>query len=186
MLDILVVCTANICRSPMTEVMLAARLEALGVSARVHSAGILRSGVAPPTEAVAAMAARGFDTSAHRSRQIDTDTVSKADLIIAMAREHVRHTVVLSPAAFPRTLTLKELVRFGEQAGPRRDGQALGAWSADMARGRERDMLLGDDPEDDVDDPIGGTPQMYAATAAEIDGLVRRLVAVAWPVAHPC
>jgi hypothetical protein len=40
---------------------------------------------------------------------------------------------------------------------------------------------LGDDDLDDVDDPIGGRPEEYTATAAQIATLVEQLVALAWP-----
>lgn len=83
----------------MAEALLRRRLEAAGIPARVHSAGLLPGGRPATADGVAVMAARGLDTSAHVSRQLTRDLVAGADLVIGMAREHVREAVVLEPAA---------------------------------------------------------------------------------------
>ena len=58
---IVVLCTANVCRSPMAAALLARRLSELGVTARVRSAGMLRGGDPPLPEAVSVMAGYGID-----------------------------------------------------------------------------------------------------------------------------
>ena len=50
------------------------------------------------------MADRGLDLSAHRSRELDDDMLRQADLVIAMARVHVREAAVLLPEALPQDL----------------------------------------------------------------------------------
>jgi protein-tyrosine phosphatase len=174
---VLVVCTANRCRSVMAQAMLARRL---GVVARVRSAGLLEPGLPPPTATVAAMAARGLEVARHRSRTITAGELRAADLVLAMAREHVRHMVVTEPSVWPRTFTLKELLRRGPQAGPRMPGEPLAGWLARVHAGRERSALLGDSPEDDVADPVGGPPRAYALTAAELDRLLAELAGLCW------
>ena len=174
-IDILVVCLGNICRSPIGAVLLAAHLEELGVDAHVHSAGLLSSGQRVPDHGVAVMAARGYDTTAHRSRRLSAELVGAADLIVAMAREHVDEIVAASAAAWDRTFTLKEIVRRGEQLGPRRAGEDLAGYVARLHAGRRRSDLAGSDPGDDVDDPMGATRSVYERTAAEIDDLTARL-----------
>lgn len=178
---VVVLCTANICRSPMGEALLADRLVAAGVVATVSSAGQLESGVAPPPEAVAAMVPYGLDTAGHRSRRLTAADIEGADLVVAMARMHVRHAVVLVPEAWPRIFTLKEVVRLGTASGPRHPGESLEAWLGRIGDGRQRAALLGESEVDDVADPIGGSPEAYAATAAVIADLVGRLVELAWP-----
>ena len=63
------------------------------------------------------MAARGLDITGHRSRRITPDLLAGPDLIVGMAREHVREAVVLRPELYARTFTLKELVRRGSEVG---------------------------------------------------------------------
>jgi protein-tyrosine phosphatase len=179
-IDILVLCTANQCRSPMAEALLQARLAALGVDASVTSAGELPGDVHASPGSVRAMAARGLDLRSHRSTTVTPAAVAGAGLVIAMGRRHLRNAVALAPDAFPRTFTLKELVRRGEAVGPRRPGQTLASWLADVHDGRAASSLLGDDPRDDVADPIGGPQRLYDATAEEISQLIDRVVDLAF------
>lgn len=80
----LMVCTGNICRSPMGEWMLQERLsDRDGV--RVASAGIGALVDEPADEkAIAVMQEKGFDLSAHRGRQLDLDLASDFDLLLVM------------------------------------------------------------------------------------------------------
>lgn len=165
----------------MAQVLLQHRLDALGVGARVSSAGELRGGVAASPGSVRAMAARGLDIGDHRSRTMTAEEVAAADLVIGMARRHVREAVLACPEAWPCTFTLKELVRRGEGIGPRPPDQPLSAWLDLVGLGRQPADLLGDDPADDVEDPIGRADDVYETTAAELADLVERLVALAFP-----
>ena len=128
-----------------------------------------------PDHGVAVMAARGHDTTGHRSRRLSAGLVGPADLVVAMAREHVPEIVAAHPAAWGRTFTLKELVRRGERLGPRRPDQALADYVAQLHAGRRPADLMGGSPDDDVDDPMGASRAVYERTAAEIDDLTARL-----------
>ncbi|CAN5807892.1 hypothetical protein BH23ACT1_BH23ACT1_02120 [soil metagenome] len=169
----------------MAEVLLQHRLDALGVEARVSSAGELPGGVPAEGGSRRAMAAQGLDLERHRSRAFTAEHLAGTDLVLAMARRHVREAVLALPEAWPRTFTLKELVRRGEQAARRRPDQSLGGWLAEVHAGRRTSDLLGDDPADDVEDPIGAPDRIYDATAAELDDLVSRLVDVGFAPAAP-
>src|SRR3990172_2925307 len=114
MARVLVVCTGNVCRSPIAEGLLRAALEAkLGDQApSVASAGTMGwvgSGADPAS--VEAGAERGVDISAHRARELRSDEVLAADLVLAMARDHEDALAALAPT---RTFTLKQLVRLLE------------------------------------------------------------------------
>lgn len=171
----LLVCTANICRSPMAEGLLSNRLETLGLPVRVHSAGLLDGGSPATPESVAALARRGIDISAHRSRRLSAPLVDEADLVLGLTREHVREAVLTDPEVWPRSFTLKELVRRGDRTGPWATGQPLEEWLSKVAGARTRSDMLGESSVDDVADPIGGSAAMYEATAAELSELTDSL-----------
>ncbi|RCV91019.1 low molecular weight protein-tyrosine-phosphatase [Billgrantia montanilacus] len=78
---ILVVCTGNICRSPVAEVMLQQRLPHLTVT----SAG-LGALIGQPVDAQARRLAEAnrLDVSSHLARQLDADLLAEADLVLVM------------------------------------------------------------------------------------------------------
>ena len=86
-----------------------------------------------------------------------------------MTRDHLRYAAVTEPGAWPRTFTLKELIRRGERIGPRPPGEPLSRWLSRAHAGRERTSLLGDSLDDDVADPAGGPLRGYADTASLLD-----------------
>ncbi|MDQ3679138.1 MAG: hypothetical protein M3378_01060 [Actinomycetota bacterium] len=162
----------------MAEAFLARRLEEMDVPAHVHSAGLLDDG--RPAMGVGVLSDMGFDTSAHRSRRMTAEMLERADLVLCMAREHLREAVLLWHGAWPKSFTLKEIVRRAEDIGPRGADQPFDEWLGELHADRTRDALLGSSAEDDVADPIGGSRAVYRATASEIHELVDRLVKLAW------
>ena len=160
----------------MAETLLRHRLSGMGVQAKVASAGLLRPDQPASAHGVDILRGRGLDMSAHRSHRMTADLLRSCDLILAMAREHVREAVVLDSTLWVRTFTLKELVRRGEAIGPRRHDEALTDWLARAAMGRRIADLSGSSPADDVADPYGGPRSAYERMAAELDDLVDRLV----------
>jgi protein-tyrosine phosphatase len=182
MAEVLVLCTANRCRSPMAAALLDGELRAAGAAAAVRSAGFLGAGWPAAPEAVAAMAGYGIDLGPHRSRQVTAGDVGQADLVLAAAREHLRQAIVLDPGAFPRAFTLRELVRRGSAAGPRAATETMASWLARVHAGRQRSALLGGAASDDIADPMGGPPDGYRQAAAGIGQLVRALTVLCWPV----
>lgn len=169
----------------MAAALLARHLAGRGEPLAVRSAGMLRDGDPAPPEVVAAMAGYGADLRAHRSQTVRAADLAAADLVLGMAREHVRHAVVAMPEVWPRAFTLRELIRRGEQAGPRAAGEPLTAWLSRAGAGRQRVSLLGDSSGDDVADPVGGPPGGYARTAAVLDALVSRLAELCWGQTQP-
>ena len=182
---IVVLCTANVCRSPMAAALLARRLAAVGATLPVHSAGMIRGGEPPYPEVISVMASYGTEIASHRSRIVCAADLASASLVLAMARDHLRYAATTEPGAWPRAFTLKELVRRGERIGPRPPGEPLSRWLSRVHAGRERTSLLGASPEDDVADPAGGPLHAYADTAGLLDHLVARLAELGWAHAEP-
>ena len=61
----------------------------------------------------------------------------------------------------------------------------MATWLARLSAARRREDLVGVgyDPAYDIADPVGGSRDDYDVTADELDGLLGRLVALAWPAA---
>ena len=144
------------------------------------SAGLLEAGNPASQHGVDVLSGLGIDLSAHRSQSMTRELLQGADLVLAMAREHVREAVVNAPEIFPRTFTLKELVRRGRQIGPRQPGESLERWLARAHTGRTARELMGQSREDDVDDPIGRPRTAYERMVEELSGLLDELVWLMW------
>jgi protein-tyrosine phosphatase len=109
---VLTVCVGNICRSPMAEALLRARLHARNPDAVVESAGIAAL-VGKPADpiAVALMSERGLDLSAHRARQLTPELARRFELVLVMEAGHQREVEASVPALRGR---VHRIGRFGE------------------------------------------------------------------------
>ena len=180
MTSILVVCTGNICRSPIAEGMLRNAIAArFGEAAPdVSSAGTWGvEGAEATPDAVRAAAERGVVIGQHRARRLSPDRARAADLVVAMAVEH-REALEHDLEVASRTFTLKELVRLLvtlPPAPPDADVDSLADRVAAASQAR-REGFQGNPLDEDVADPIGLPLQSYRAIAWELDEWVARLV----------
>ena len=194
-MEIMTVCTGNICRSPLAELLLATRLADLG--AEVHSAGVRGLSAAPMTpEAIDLAIEYGVteaDADAHRSRFLTEAMLVSPDLILAMTREHRREIAELAPARLRSTFTVREFARLAASlsdddvadavadAGP--DATHLAALRAAAAAVAGRRGLLpppADPADDDVIDPYRRDWSVYRTSAdqlvpalAEVERVIR-------------
>lgn len=106
---ILVVCTANICRSPMAEGLLAHALAAQPAPLRelkVVSAGVATRPGEPVSEnSVIALRKVGIDIAAHRSRPLSQAMLDDALAVFCMTESH-RSLIQLQAAPVPARLHL--------------------------------------------------------------------------------
>ncbi|GAA4520671.1 low molecular weight phosphatase family protein [Actinoallomurus oryzae] len=177
---IVVVCTANICRSPMAEAMIRHALRAGGPDAAgvvVESAGVYGhegSPIAPGS--ASALRALGIEDDDHRGRRLTTAIVGAADLVLTMEEGHRDAILAGTPEARDRTFTLREFARLvGGQAPPSGAGAAARA-RALVTTADSRRTRLPWPGVDDVPDPYGGPSEGYHACAALILGEVGTLL----------
>jgi protein-tyrosine phosphatase len=110
---ILVVCTANICRSPMVAGILRARFAAIGLEDEVivRSAGVYAHEGEPATNyGVELLAAKGIDISGHRATQVVEWDIGRANLILVMEEAHRRKLFYYSPGDLYKVILFSELI----------------------------------------------------------------------------
>jgi protein-tyrosine phosphatase len=143
---VLFVCTGNICRSPMGQVMLLHRLrERLGVDTaaavfEVRSAGtygLVGEPIDP--DAVATLTELGITADPFEARKLDESIVADADLVLTATREHRVAAATLVGDVAPRTFTIREFAR----------------------------LVDGVVPDDDTDDAVRRLRALVAAAAAQ-------------------
>lgn len=145
------VCTGNICRSPMAEVVLRRLAADAGVTdaLKVSSAGTgdWHVGQGADPRAAAALARRGYSADGHRARQFDPDWFPSLDHVIALDTSHQR---------------------------------ILRSWAPDVESQESISLLESWDPEAtvrDVPDPYYGADADFDAALAQIERACRALFA---------
>lgn len=146
------VCTGNICRSPMAEVVLRARLDAAGLGDRVEvdSTGVSDEEHGNPVDrrARAALTARGYEVPVRAARQVRPRDLEQRDLVLAMTAQHAR--------------ALRRLVDGGRGAEHVRLYRSFDP-DAPVASGASSEHLL------DVEDPWYGGPDDFEDCLTQIE-----------------
>lgn len=164
-LRIMAVCTGNICRSPIAEVVLRDRLEAagLGDDVVVDSTGVSSEEHGNPMDrrARAVLAAAGYTDRAldtHRARQVDVADLGARDLLLPMTARHAA-----------------ALRRLAERSGQPDVGGDIVMFrtfdpAAPSTRGVEDEHLL------DVEDPWYGGPEDFDVCLGQVEAAVDGIV----------
>lgn len=173
--EVLVVCTANICRSPMAAALLRSWIDHhaphVADDLRITSAGVHARDGHPATAHMVAIADRwDLDLDAHRSRRLDADRASRAGLVITMEAAHRDAVARLTPGLAGRTFTLRELAELTDHVDPD-EHASLDDWVRGLHAARPRVWV----EVTDVEDPYGGPAAGYEPTAAELTELVERV-----------
>lgn len=166
---ILTICTANICRSPMMEILFRDRLDPQRFE--VASAGVRGWDAAPVDSMVVLELARlGHEATGHQSRALDVHHIEQADLVLTAAREHRASVLAMSPRALRKTFTLREFAALIDDV----ESDSLEDLVAEASRRRSTA------PADvDVPDPYMQEPEVHHRVAdsivAAVDIVVDRL-----------
>ncbi|MGV8966974.1 MAG: low molecular weight protein-tyrosine-phosphatase [Cellulomonas sp.] len=159
---VMTVCTGNICRSPMAEVVLRDRFEAAGLDGIVvvHSTGISSEEHGNPIDprARAALSARGYDVPVRSARRVRASDLVAADLVLAMTEVHAQ--ALRRIAGADDVAARVAMLRSFDPAAPT------------VAPGAREHAL-------DVDDPWYGGPDDFEACLTQLeaaaDGVVARV-----------
>lgn len=88
------VCTGNICRSPMADIVFRSFAQQAGLDHRVSSwsagTGDWHVGERADSRTLGALARQGYDGERHRARQFTQTDFHEADLVVALDRSHER------------------------------------------------------------------------------------------------
>jgi len=196
---ILVVCTGNICRSPMGERILRHELAQVlvqGASAiEVTSAGTYAGHAGEPMQpgAAAVMSERGIAYDDFRASALTEALIESHDLILTAERSHRADVVRLNPVAVHRTFTVLEFGRLVESSAA-----GSSAPTAGLADGRFTPATMGGivaraagsrgvvpppdhARDDDVADPYSLPVEEFRRCAARLDDAFAPLLAALRP-----
>lgn len=137
---VMTVCTGNICRSPMAEVVLRDRLERAGLGdlVEVDSTGISDEEHGAPIDrrAQRVLAAHGYDVPRRRARQVTPVDLPARDLLLPMTASHARALRRLAdhdPAVLERIRMFRSFDPDAPVGGPEHELDVDDPWYGDQA-----------------------------------------------------
>jgi len=137
--SILLVCTANICRSPTAASVLRKVLEeaGLGKHVEVASAGThdYQAGMPASAPAVALARLRGYEIASHSARRVRPDDFDRHDMILAMDRANLEHLRAMAPTRSRPKIEL--LLDYGERFAGQEVPDPYGGSARDYERAFE-------------------------------------------------
>ena len=165
----------------MAQALLKAQLEARNPNVEVFSAGFLSQGTAADKKVVWALERLGLDASEHLSQKVGSALERNPDLVLVMAREHLRGLAKLNPGVVAKAFTLKEFVFLATIEGPRRKHEPLSDYLSRVGVSRGVGAMTSPGTELDVEDPIGKRRKAFARCAAELQELVGQTADLLYP-----
>jgi len=172
---IVAVCTGNVCRSPLAEQLLRARL-GTETGVEIASAGLAAPAGASMDPTSSEWSRRlGGDPRAAVAKQLGPELIDGATVLLTMTAAQRDDLVRTFPAALLRTFTLVEFARLITANAPEGGVTSPRGWVdlvQQCSRLRHQAVLS---PQDDVLDPIGGDDRTHERVAREIDGAVEAI-----------
>jgi protein-tyrosine phosphatase len=163
---VLFVCIGNVCRSPVGERLLAARLPTDRFE--VSSAGVgAMVGYAMSKYAAVELRAYGGDPTGFAARQLTDEIVEQSDLVLTATRELRSQVLAEVPGALRRTFTILEFAALTEHAE--------GATPAEVVKWAGLHRSSVGRIEQDIPDPYRRGSEAHAIAAQEIDAAVQQI-----------
>jgi protein-tyrosine phosphatase len=175
---ILLVCTANQCRSPLAAAI--ATRDAAGLPVQFDSAGLIEGGHRTPTTGIRVAAELGLDLSHHVSQQVDLSSAADYAVVLTMTREQARELVADAPALWPRVFTLKQFARWLRDH-PYPGGIDLRSWLGIEAEHRTKLDLVGANRDDDVRDPLRSSARVWRYVADDLETHLQLVLRALYP-----
>lgn len=176
--EILVVCTANICRSPLVAAMLdreARRRIGDDAPVLVHSAGVhALEGHAAASGTLAVAEELELDLANHRGAALSAVGVKSADLVLTLTESHRAMVNSRAPGASGHVFTVREFARLVTALKPLDPGLPPVErirFLVRLAHGA-RAYVARPPTAEDVADPYGGPEEGYGEMAAQVAELV--------------
>ncbi|MBC7723326.1 MAG: low molecular weight phosphatase family protein [Burkholderiaceae bacterium] len=178
MFTVLFLCTGNICRSPLAQQLLTARLTALTAEVAtaepliaVQSAGLhTATGVPMDAQAASESSRHGGDPTGSASRVFTPRLARTADLVLTMTVAHQLDAVQRVPALLGRTYTLRQFERMLPALPSSGDTRLT-----DLVALAAKQRRTGHPESDSVPDPFRRSPEIHASVADLIDANVTPL-----------
>lgn len=177
--DVVMVCTGNMCRSPMMEHLLRRSLAERGPSAgrpwRVRSAGThVPQGAWTHEMTLEALARKGIHLAPQPARSLDDVDAGSADLILVATTEQRAEVVSRLPSQVRRTFTLLQFARWCALSNERDGVQDVDADLSGerlLARALSARGQLQPTPPGGMNlpDPMGEPLAQFERTAQQID-----------------
>ncbi|WP_136585899.1 hypothetical protein [Microbacterium hydrothermale] len=184
---LVIVCTANVIRSPFVAGLLASRMpSSLEQRLILDSAGTMARPSIPADPRVVALGRTyGLDLDPHRSRRLDEGVLRTGDTVLTAERAHKRVVLDLRPDLISSVFALREFARLAEAVQGRASSWAGLVQAVSRARLTVRRTH---DEDDDVVDPVGGPDAAWLAferQATQAVSTILSVVATLAPPVHP-
>lgn len=175
-LNVLIVCTANMVRSPFAERLLQSRLDEVAPGfATVTSAGTQApAGATMDERSVIELSLRGIDSARFSSRRISRSLLADSDIVLGMERVHVKTILSQWPEGLNRTFALGGFAHILKTMG-RAEGAVQSTVQAGwrtLVRSAAVNRGLAAGTSHDIADPNHDSVACYQSTMARIEEVV--------------
>ena len=112
-MNIMFICTGNICRSAMAHWMLQKRAKEQNKDIKVYSCGVYaENGDTPTKEAIEVMKEYNVDLTKHKATNIKNSNIEEMDVILCATLNHKNMVISMYPELKDKVFTMKEYAGF--------------------------------------------------------------------------
>ncbi|HWI01973.1 MAG TPA: hypothetical protein VNT27_16720, partial [Propionibacteriaceae bacterium] len=183
--NVVAVCRANHCRSPLMEFLLRQQIELRNLNWTVISAGTnALPGQRIHPYAAELLAERGIETEGWVSRALDQRMLSEASLVLTATEEQRQLVESLDPYLIGRTFPLLQFAYLARSVRSARllGAAELGPWLIQESYHRRKRLANFPEAQRDLEDPMGRTMNRFRQCAHLITDAYADVLACGPPV----